>query len=62
MRGSRYNEHYLIIDQSVKNKNEVLVQPIDQIFVKVYGFLSFATNMGKYICQNISENWSGRYS
>ena len=37
------------------------VQLIDQIFVKVYGFLPFATNMGKYICQN-SENWSGRYS
>ena len=28
-----------------------LVQPRDQVFVKVYGFLSFAKNMGK----NISE-------
>ena len=34
------------------------VQPRDQIFVKGYGFLSFARNMGK----NISKNLSSRYS
>ena len=34
------------------------VQPRDQIFVKGYGFLSFAKNMGK----NISKNLSGKYS
>ena len=34
------------------------VQPRDRIFVKGYGFLSFAKNMGK----NISENLSDKYS
>ena len=34
------------------------VQPRDQIFVKGYGFLSFAKNTGK----NISKNVSGKYS
>ena len=29
------------------------VQPRDQIFVKGYGFLSFAKNMGKNIGKNI---------
>ena len=29
------------------------VQPIDQIFVKGYGFLSFARNIGKNIGNNI---------
>ena len=33
-----------------------LVQPRDQIFVKGYGFLSFATNIGK----NTSENLRGK--
>ena len=36
------------------------VQPRDQIFVKVYGFLSFAKNMGKNICKNVSKNLSGK--
>ena len=31
------------------------VQPRDQIFVKDYGFLSFAKNMGKNIGINISK-------
>ena len=31
------------------------VQPRDQIFVKDYGFLSFAKNMGKIIGINISK-------
>ena len=38
------------------------VQPRDQIFVKDYGFLSFAKNMGKNIGKNISKNLSGKYS
>ena len=38
------------------------VQPRDRIFVRDYGFLSFARNMGKNIGKNISENLSGKYS
>ena len=34
------------------------VQPRDRIFVKCYGFLCFAKNMGK----NISKNLSSKYS
>ena len=37
------------------------VKPRDQIFVKDYGFLSFAKNMGKNIGKNISKNLSGKY-
>ena len=35
------------------------VQRRDQIFVKVYGFLSFAENIGKNIGKNIIKNMSG---
>ena len=38
------------------------VQPRDRIFVKSYGFLSFAKDMGKNIGKNISKNLSGKYS
>ena len=38
------------------------VQPRDRIFVKGYGFLSFAKNMGKNIGKNISKNLSGKYN
>ena len=38
------------------------VQPGDQIFVKCYGFLSFAKNMGKNIGKNISKTLSGKCS
>ena len=38
------------------------VQPRDRIFVKGYGFLSFAKNMGKNIKKNISKSVSGKYS
>ena len=38
------------------------VQPRDRIFVKGYGFLSFAKNMGKNIGKNISKNFSSKYS
>ena len=31
-------------------------------FVKNYGFLCFAKNMGKNICKNVSKNLSGKYS
>ena len=33
-----------------------LVQPRDLIFVKDYGFLSFAKNMSKNIVKNMSKN------
>ena len=38
------------------------VQPRHRIFVKRYGFLSSAKNMGKNIGKNISKNWSGTFS
>ena len=38
------------------------VQPRDRIFVKCYGFLSFAKNMGKNICKNIGKVLSSKYS
>ena len=38
------------------------VQPSDRIFVKVYGFWSFAKNIGENIGKNISKNLSGKYS
>ena len=38
------------------------VQPRDQVFVKGYGFLSFAKNMGRNIGENISKNISSKYS
>ena len=37
------------------------VQPRDQMFVKGYGFLSFAKSMNKNIGKNISKNLSGKY-
>ena len=38
------------------------VQPRHQIFVKGYGFLSFAKNMDKNIGKNIRKNLSSKYS
>ena len=38
------------------------VQPRDRIFVKGYGFLSFANNIGKNIGKNISKNSTGKYN
>ena len=38
------------------------VQPRDWLFVKDYGFLSFAKNMGRNIGKNISKNLSNKYS
>ena len=37
------------------------VQLRDRIFVKGYGFLSFAKNIGKKIGKNIIKNLSGKY-
>ena len=37
-----------------------LAQPRERIFVKGYGFLSFAKNMGKNIGRNTSKNLSGK--
>ena len=37
-------------------------QPRDQVFVKCYGFSSFAKNMGENIGENINKNISGKYS
>ena len=39
-----------------------LNEPKDQIFVKGYGFLSFAKNMSKNIGKNASKKKSGIYS
>ena len=38
------------------------VRPRDKIFVKVYGFSSFAKNMGKNMGKNISKGLSGKCS
>ena len=38
------------------------VQPRDQIFVKGYGFSSFAENMSKNIGKKIIKNLSSKYS
>ena len=38
------------------------VQPRHKIFVKGYGFLSFAKNMGKNIGENISKSLNSKYS
>ena len=38
------------------------VQLRDRIFVKGYGFLSFARNIGKNVGKNISKNLSSKYS
>ena len=37
------------------------VQPRDRIFLKNYGFLSFARNMGKNFSKSISKNVSRKY-
>ena len=36
------------------------VQPRDGIFVKDYGFLSFARNRGNNVGKNISKNSNGK--
>ena len=38
------------------------VQPRDHIFVKSYGFLSFAKNISENVGKNISKNLCGKYS
>ena len=39
-----------------------LIQPRGLIFVKGYGFLSFAKNMAENVGKNISKNLSRKYS
>ena len=38
------------------------VQPGDRIFVKGYGFLSFAKSVGRNVGKDISENLVSKYS
>ena len=38
------------------------VQPRDRIFIKGYGFLSFAKNMRKNVSKSINKIISGKYS
>ena len=38
------------------------LQPRDRIYIKGYGFLSFAKNRGKNFGKNLSKNLSGEYS
>ena len=38
------------------------VRPKNHIFVKGYGFLSFAKIMCKKISWNVSEGWSSKYN
>ena len=38
------------------------LQPRDRTFVKGYGYLTFAKNMGKNIGKHLSKNLSGKYS
>ena len=38
------------------------VQPRDRMRVKIYGFFSFAKNMGKNIGKNIIKNLIGKYN
>ena len=45
----------------MSKKTRYSVEPRDRIFVKGYGFLSFAKNMGQNICENISKNLSGKH-
>ena len=39
-----------------------LSQPRDQMFVKGYGFLSFAKNMSRIIGKNISKNLNSKFN
>ena len=40
----------------------ISVKPGDQIFVKGYGFLSLAKNIGTIVAKNTSKNLSGKCS
>ena len=55
-----------LLDISLKNfickVHNIKNDAMDGIFVKGYGFLSFAKNMGKNIDKNISKSLSGKYS
>ena len=47
---------------SINYSNTLFSSARDQIFVKGYGFLSFAKNMGIRIGKNISKNLNSKYS
>ena len=47
---------------NISKMNFYSVKLRDGIFVKGYGFLSFAKNMSKNIVKNISKNLNGKYS
>ena len=38
------------------------IEPRDCIFLKGYGFLTFAKNIGKIIRKNVVQNLSNKYS
>ena len=38
------------------------IEPRDRRYVKSYGFLSFATNIGKNIGKNVGKNIANKYS
>ena len=54
----------LVNNSSVKYKKRrnIQLKPRDRIFVKGYGFQSFARNRGKNIGNNVSKNLSGESS
>ena len=54
----------LVSNWSVKYKKwrDIQLKPRERIFKKVYGFLSFAKNMGKNIGNNVSKNLNGEAS
>ena len=37
------------------------IEPRDRIFVKGYGFLSFAENIGKNLSKNVSRKYSQKH-
>ena len=48
--------------QNIKKRTRYSLQSRDQIFVKGYGFLSFAKNIGRNIGKSKSKNLTGKYS
>ena len=54
-------EEEINIILAIKHMTRYSVEPRDRIFVKGYGFFSFAKIMGKYIGKNICKNLSDKY-
>ena len=38
------------------------IEPRDRIFVKIFGFMPYAQNMGKNISKNINKHFDSKYS